>query len=287
MEKTINCVLTFDDEGLLTKANEIPKLSQKQKNEIKDLITEYLVYKSLFIYEGDTRRESYAYPRVRPSGTIDGCVNSAGKYYLNCGVFAQMIWMGRCIEDFFMDEPTDEINTAFDWGYYFDFLAAQTSYGVMKSSTKYYSSNSYINDSGVRKFVTYDNAAAMGMELFYKGYEIPYSQVDIGDLVFYRTDNEIDGDHDNLEQTSFRNITHVGVVYDLDEDGIPLIAECSSAYSADLGCASLSPNFDLSTFGLVRGAHLTSRVIMAARHPAAWNKNSNVPEHFEIYRHKA
>ena len=113
MEKTINCVLTFDDEGLLTKVNEIPKLSQEQKNEIKDLITEYLDYKSLFIYEGDTRRESYAYPRVRPSGTINGCINSAGKYYLNCGVFAQMSWMGRCTEDFLRDEPIDEINTAF------------------------------------------------------------------------------------------------------------------------------------------------------------------------------
>ena len=82
--------------------------------------------RNLFIYEGNTRRESYAYPRVRPSGTINGCINSKGEYYLNCGMFAQMIWMGRCIEDFIVDEPTDEINTAFDWGYYFDFLAAHS-----------------------------------------------------------------------------------------------------------------------------------------------------------------
>ena len=287
MAKELNCTLKFTDDSLFQNKNELPKLSQEQKDEIKDLMTEYFDNRNLFIYEGNTRRESYAYPRVRPSGTINGCINSSGEYYLNCGMFAQMIWMGRCIEDFIVDEPTDEINTAFDWGYYFDFLAAQTSYGVMKSSTRYYTSNSYIDDNGARKFVTYDNAAAMAMELFYKGFEIPYSQVDIGDLVFYRTENEVDDDHDNLEQTSFRNITHVGIVYDLDENGIPMIIECSSAYTADIGKASLSPNFGtISTFGLVRGAHLTSRIVMAARHPIAWGKGCNVPEYFETYRHE-
>lgn len=285
MKQTINCVLTFDDEGLLTKTNEIPQLSQEQKNEIKELMTNYLDNKNLFIYNGDTRRESYAYPKVRKSG-IEGCINSDYEYYINCGVFAQMIWMGRSIEDFLEEYPTVEINPVFDWGYYFDFLAAQTSYGVMKSSSTYYKSNTYINDSGVRKFVTYDNAASMGMELFYKGYEIPYSQIDIGDLVFYRTDNEVDGDNDNLEQTSFRNITHVGIVYDIDEDGIPLIIESSSAYKAAIGCCSLSPEFGVSTFGLVRGAHLTSRICMAARHPAAWNIEGSTPLYFETYRHE-
>ena len=30
MKQTINCVLTFDDEGLFTKTNKIPQLSQKR-----------------------------------------------------------------------------------------------------------------------------------------------------------------------------------------------------------------------------------------------------------------
>lgn len=281
MAKELNCTLKFTDDSLF----KIPQLSQEYKNDIKELMTIYFNNKDLFVYNGDTRRESYAYPKVRKSG-IEGCLNSAGEYYLNCGVFAQMIWMGRSIEDFLEEYPTVEINTFFDWGYYFDFLAAQTSYGVMKSDTKYYNSNTYINDSGVRKFVTYDNAAAMAMELYYKGYEIPYSQVDIGDLVFYRTESEVDGDTDNLEQTSFRNITHVALVYDIDADGIPLIIECSSAYKTAIGKASLSPEFDLSTFGKVRGAHLTSRVCMAARHPAAWSIEGNTPLYFETYRHE-
>ena len=91
---------------------------------------------------------------------------------------------------------------------------------------------------------------------------------------------------DNLEQTSFRNITHVALVYDIDADGIPLIIECSSAYKAAIGKASLSPEFGVSTFGLVRGAPLTSRVCMAARHPAAWNVEGNTPLYFETYRHE-
>ena len=158
MAKELNCTLKFTDDNLF----KTPQLSQEQKNDIKELMTIYFNNKDLFVYDGDTRRESYAYPKVRKSG-IEGCLNSAGEYYLNCGVFAQMIWMGRSIEDFLEEYPTVEINTFFDWGYYFDFLVAQTSYGVMKSDTKYYNSNTYINDSGVRKFVTYDNAAAMAM----------------------------------------------------------------------------------------------------------------------------
>ena len=40
--------------------------------------------------------------------------------------------------------------------------------------------------------------------------------VDIGDLVFYRGDHISDGDSDGLEQSSFRYITHVGVVYNVN-----------------------------------------------------------------------
>lgn len=284
MAKELNCTLKFTDESIFNN-NKIPTLPEEIKMEMQDLMTDYFLDKNIFVYEGDTRRESYAYPKVRTNG-IEGCVNSSGDYYLNCGVFAQMIWMGRNIYDFLGDAPTTKISNYYDWGYYFDFLAAQTSYGVMKSATKYYGSNTYLNDNGERRFVTFDNAAAMGMELFYKGYEIPYSQVDIGDLVFYRTESEVDGDTDALEQTSFRNITHVGIVYDLDENGIPVIIECSSAYTAAIGKASLSPKAVSSTFGKVRGAHLTTRVVMAARHPYAWGIEKDLPQNFTTYRHK-
>lgn len=262
--------------------NYIPSLNDIQKSQIKKLMTDYFNNRNKFIYEGNTRRESYAYPKVRTSG-IEGCVNSSNKYYLNCGVFAQMIWMGRKISDF-SSNITKNISKEFDWGYYFDFEAAKNAYGILKSSGRYYENNSYIDENGDRKFITFDNAAAMAMELYYKGYEIPYSSVDIGDLVFYRTESEIDGDKDELEQTSFKNITHVGLVYDIDlETNCPIIIECSSAYSASIGKCSINSS-QVTTFGLVRGAGLTTRIVMAARHPAAFNTNSNVPNYFEIYR---
>lgn len=264
----------------------IPKLNDTQKSEIKDLMTDYLNNNTKFVYDGTFRRESYAYPVETTADNMEGCINADGKYYLNCGLLAQMVWMGRNINDFNSSIPSTQITKAFNWGYYFDFLAAQNAYGVMKNDTTYYSANTYENSAGTKCFITFDNAAAMAMELFYKGYDIPYSFVDIGDLVFYRTESEIDGDTDELEQSSFRNITHVGLVYDLDEDGIPLILECSSAYSKAIGKASLSAKHNVSTFGLVRGAGLTYRVVMAARHPAAWGLTSNVPNKFITYRHK-
>ena len=263
----------------------IPKLNNKQKTEIKKLMSDYLANNTKFIYDGTFRRESYAYPVKTTDDNMHGCINSEGKYYLNCGLLAQMVWMGRSIDDFVLSYPSTKINKEFDWGYYFDFLAARNAYGIMKNSTTYYSANTYENSAGETCFITFDNAAAMAMELYYKGYEIPYSLVDIGDLVFYRTESEIDGSGDELEQTSFLNITHVGLVYDMDEDGIPLILECSNAYSKAVGKASLSNKHNVSNFGLVRGAGLTSRVCMAARHPAAWGDGYNVPEYFETYRH--
>ena len=284
MAKELNCILQFTDEEFFK--HKPPALPDYAKEEIRNLMNQYFDKKSLFVYEGNSRRESYAYPKTRATG-IEGCLNKNGKYYINCGLLAQMIWMGRSIYDFMTEKPTTEITNVYsDWGYYFDFLAAQTSYGVMKNETTYYGSNTYIDDNGNTKFVTFDNAAAMGMELFYKGYEIPYSQVDIGDLVFYRTENEVDGDTDNLEQTSFRNITHVAIVCDIDEDGIPVLLESSNAYTAGIGKASLSPKAVTSTFSKIRGAHLTTRVCMAARHPLAWGKGNNVPAEFTTYRHK-
>lgn len=258
------------------------KLTTTQKSEIKKLMTAYYNNKKNFMYQGGCRRESYAHPGVQTGNEISGCIKN-NKYVLNCMVFAQMIWMGRSVEDFLSTSaPTNKIKKAFNWGYYFDFKAAKNVYGIKKEDGSYYPANTYKDDNGKTKFRTYDNAASAAMELFYKGYEIPYSEADIGDLVFYRTTSEIDGDSDNLEQTDFRKITHVGLVYDIDEDKIPIIMDCSSLYANTLGKMSLSEKSGVTTFGLIRGADLTSRVVMCARHPAL----GNVPSTIKEYRHK-
>lgn len=256
------------------------QLTTLQKEQIKELMDEYLASK-LFVYDGSFRRESYAYAKSVSSldGSINGCMYKK-KYILNCGLFAQMIWMGRSIEDF-TTKPSTTITKAFDWGYYFDFTAAKKAYGVMKNSSTYYSPNTYENDAGDRSFITFDNAAAMASELYRKGFEIPYHEADIGDLVFYRSDNISDGETDGLEQSSFRHITHVGIVYNVTEDG-PTIMECTNAYKIAIGKSGLGD--DVTKFGNVRGAGQEQRVVMAARHPAAFGYACNVPEKFEVYK---
>lgn len=258
-----------------------PKLTENQKIQIKNLMTEYLENKGKFVYDGSFRRESYAYAKSVSSlsADIQGCMYK-GKYILNCGLFAQMIWLGRKLSDF-TTTPRTSITTDFDWGYYFDFRASKKAYGIMKTSTKYYEGNTYENDYGDRKFITFDNAAAMGQELYQLGFEIPYSDIEIGDLVFYRSSNISDGDTDGLEQSSFRCITHVGIVYDV-KDHIPTIIESSSAYTAAIGKCGL--NNDVTKFGNMRASGLEQRVVMAARHPSAYGKGGNVPAMFTKYR---
>lgn len=265
-------------------SNSIPRLTQAQKNEIKQLVEDYLSNKNKFVYDGSFRRESYAYPKSVTSLNSDtnGCMYK-GKYIMNCGIFAQMIWIGRSIEDF-KPIPITDITTVFDWGYYFNFLAAQVAYGIKKNSTTYYKDNTYENDYGDRAFITFDNAAAMAQELYKIGCEIPYSQADIGDLVFYRSTNVSDGDTDGLEQSSFRYITHVGIVCDISEEGELTIAESSSAYKACLGKSGLGSN--VTAFGNVRGAGQEQRVVMCARHPVAFGFEGNVPHIFTTYRRK-
>lgn len=260
-----------------------PVLSNEYKQQIQKLIQDYLDNKSLFVYDGTFRRESYAYPSKVSSlnnAGINGCIYK-NKYILNCGLFAQMIWMGRSIKDFQMSTPSVIINKDFDWGYYFDFKSARVAYGVMKNSTTNYKANTYTTDGGQKQFITFDNAASMAQELYRKGYEIPYSEADIGDLVFYRADNISDEDKDELEQTSFRYITHVGIVLEKDVDGL-IIAESSSVYSAALGSCGYGEEF--SKFARVRAASVENRVVMCARHPAAFGHQGNVPSKFSLYR---
>lgn len=258
----------------------IPTLDDLQKSELQDLMTEYFANKSLFVYDGSFRRSSYAYPKSvnTLNGTIEGCMYK-GKYVMNCGLLAQMIWLGRDIEDFSAKTPTAEIHTMFDWGYYFQFKAKKAAYGIKKNASTYYSDNTYINDYGNKAFITFDNAAAMAQELYAMGCEIPYSQADVGDLVFYRSKDVSDGETDGLEQSSFRYITHVGIVYNRADDGTLTIMESSSAYKACIGKSGLGD--DVTAFGNVRGAGQEQRVVMCARHPAAFGKGGNVPSKFD------
>jgi hypothetical protein len=272
----------------------IPLLTTEQKNELKALMDDYRTAQTssyFFKYNAKVRRESYAYPNNFPSNdTINGCMDN-GKYLLNGGVFAQMIWMGRKVSDFtsHMTTPITTINKAFDWGYYFDFLSAQNAYMVRRSDNTIYNENTYDDGSSTRKFLGYDSTSCMASELYHKGFEIPYSQADIGDLVFYRTKSLTDGTSDNLEAASFRNINGVAIIYNINSDGSYTVLECSSAYTTEpkyLQRACNSSIANLKLYNCVRGAFLDYRVAMCARHPIAYNKATNVPTLFSTYRRK-
>ncbi len=143
----------------------------------------------------------------------------------------------------------------------FDFLGAQNAYKVMKDSTTYYGANTYKTSSSSKPiFITFDNASAMADELHRKGYEIPYGQADVGDLVFYRADSNV------------------------NSDGTFTIMECTNAYTANIGKCGISTASGVTTFGLVRGSNLNYRVEMCARHPAAYGHGGNVPSKFTPYR---
>lgn len=258
-----------------------PELTTQQKTEIKSLMDSYFSNKSKFKYDGTYRRESYAYPKkVSNLNDVEGCLYGS-KYLLNCGLLAQMIWMGRDIADF-ASTATTKITKAFDWGYYFNFKSAKKAYGVMKNSSTYYNANTYENDSGDKSFITFDNAAALAQELYALGCEIDYSEADVGDLVFYRSDNISDAEQDGLEQSSFRYITHVSIVYDKTEDGTLTLMESSNGFTAAIGKSGLSD--EVSKYGNVRGAGQEQRVVMCARHPAAYGLGGNVPDKFTTYR---
>lgn len=284
-------------------------LTSAQKAALQELMNEYFDQNatetdgSIFKYEGSIYRENYATKGnfVDGDGSSGPYDSASNRYNLNCGLFAQMIWMGRKITDFTNYQsgtPTLNINKKFSWGYYFDFRPAQLAYKLTNSYGNYYNANSYKNASGTTVATNFDNAASMAAELHRIGCEIPYGEADIGDLIFYRTDSMLDGDKDQLEQTYFRNISHVAIVYDKDANGNLVLMECTDTYKKSLGkCGLLASGsqtlesghtLSVSDLGRARAANLDCRVVMCARHPAANPTfTGNVPSKFTSYRYVA
>ena len=277
----------------------VPVLSAAQRSKMKELMTDYFENRNQSRTEGPFRylqkmaREGYAWAGQltntdEDDPALDGCVNGDNKYYMNGATFAQMIWMGRPVSEY-LKAPVTAVNSQFDKattkGYYFDFLGAQIAYHISrKGDPPYYAANTYYDDNGTRRFTTFDDASAMAAELYRKGYEIPYSEVDVGDLVFYRAESLIDNSEDRRESACFRYITQVGVVYEKEEDQPPVIMEFSDVYSRLLGKNYIHKVSGATAFGLVRGAGLNYRIAMCARHPAAYGQPDNVPAAFGKYR---
>lgn len=333
------------------KVSMFPTLTGEQKRQLVDLMDEYYrVCNTLFYYTGSVRRESYAnasgkgydtvtkyasctpdYPVLkRKNANVDSDNPNTlyYKYMLNCGLFCQMIWMGRPISDFLsgttegervlsnyaqgksgtispttaaltsLPTITTKINSVLVdstgvWGYYFNFDLSKKAYGAKKSSGKFYNYNSYYqalseNDGLYELYpdgripLGFDGASSMAEELYRMGCEIPREEMDIGDLVFYRADDISDEDKDANVNRAFRNISHVGIVYDM-VDGEPTIMECTNVYDDPYALGKINMNGDTNS-EVARSAFLHNQTVMVARHPVAYGKGGNVPSKFTVYR---
>ena len=97
----------------------------------------------------------------------------------------------------------------------------------------------------------------------------------------FRNKSEKSND-DALVNRLFRNISHVGIVYDFDS-GYPVIADCTDSYSNPnvIGRTSMASS---SAFARTKASYERNNVVMVARHPAAFRRGGNIPDKFTAYR---
>lgn len=271
-----------------------PSLTTAQKAALVALYNDYRSIRSRFVYDYDATRDVYA--------SAAEAVDENDLYRINCGLLCQLLWMGRSSFDFpplvgddtvspplVAGEYSRTITKAFNWGFYFPF-ARHAAYGLKGASgflgmvkpnsdsdVGSYSYNSYYSPSAPasnshQSWDTFAYAADMAEELYRMGCEVPMSEAETGDLVFFRTSSLQDGRSDLYEERAFRNISHVAMLYQFEND-IPIFAEATGVTPPIIRTSlSYSSNFDK-----VRAANLMGRVVMVARHPAAYGRASNVP----------
>lgn len=289
-----------------------PKLTDAQKASISSLIKSYRKINSRFCYhkiEGTQTQHSKAATRndyASKDTALSDNVRSNGRYKIQCSLFVQLIWMGRKASDFPSDTSlyTSTINKLFDWGYYFDFSLRKRVYGMHignSANTKYNgfvkpNTNSYNESysytttytgatddpSGMgQTYTNFMGASEMARELYVMGCEIPYSELDVGDLVFFRTPSIADGKNDVSEWMSFRNINHVAIVSRIDASGNPVFAEAIEAFdSSPIMLESIESV--ANAWQAPRCSALMRWAVMCARHPAAFSKGGNVPSNITV-----
>lgn len=237
------------------------------------------------------------------SASIDGF------FKMNCSSFLEMVWMGRDVSDFIgknAETYSNEITLyehptygEFDFGYYFDFIDRKKCYKVGKRNEQNelvglysyqedapepYSPNtrySLNNTTGLiidgkplnQSWLLYETASDMALELYRKGCEIEFEDLQIGDLVFTKHPYNFD----SFDYTSYRGIEHVAMVIGFNADGLPNFGEANWSYPT-LVRSGYNYEYDgdvLHAQSLIRNA------VMYARHPAAFGLGGNVPNKIE------
>lgn len=160
-------------------------------------------------------------------------------------------------------------------------LIADSSHSTVKTAVAGglpYSYNTYYSEAGQnyahQVFNGFMYANDLAQELYELGCEIPFSELDVGDMVFMRYPQETDWVR---ERMFWRSIGHVAIVREIDVDGNPVFTECSSTGGSAAVIASSGLNFS-GNIDKARNAFIRRNIVMCARFPIAFGIASNVPE---------
>lgn len=284
--------------GTVTKK---PTLTIEQKEAIQALMDDYYNNKSTFFYEFTHNRNAFA------SG--GQCYDSTkGKFKQCCATFVQNIMMGRSVNDFVgKNASTYSANitktAVSDFGYYFDFKYRKYLYGLTDTDSAgnvvyygynqpndndfegSYSYNSYYHpdskNTNKQNFNGFCNANDMARELYEMGCEVPFSELDVGDIIF-TLDNDLSDNSSMLNFHAWRNIYHVGMVYDVKQIDASskeiYYIECTSYFDVDNRPIE-KPFLSSSQMDLrFKAFKLTEDMAFCARMPIAFGYEPNVPD---------
>lgn len=277
-----------------------PVLTDEQKQALQALMDDYYNNKGTFYYEFTHNRNAF-------SAGSTCYTSSKSKFKLCCATFVQNIMMGRSVNDYVGKtsstySPTITRTAVSDFGYYFDFKYRKYLYGLTDTdsdgNTIYYgynqpnednfegsySYNSYYHpdskNENKQNFNGFCNANDMARELYEMGCEVPFSELDIGDIIF-TLDNDLSDNTSMLNFHAWRNIYHVGMVYDVKQIDASskeiYYIECTSYFDVDNRPIEKpflsSEQMDLR----FKAFKLTEDMAFCARMPIAFGYESNVP----------
>lgn len=277
-----------------------PTLTMEQKEALQALMDDYYNNKGTFFYEFTHNRNAF---------TSGGqCYDSTkGKFKQCCATFVQNIMMGRSVDDFVgKNASTYSANitktAVSDFGYYFDFKYRKYLYGLTDTDSEgdvvyygynqpndnsfegSYSYNSYYHpdskNTNKQNFNGFCNANDMARELYEMGCEVPFSELDVGDIIF-TLDNDLSDNTSMLNFHAWRNIYHVGMVYDVKQIDASskeiYYIECTSYFDVDNRPIE-KPYLSSSQMDLrFKAFKLTEDMAFCARMPIAFGYESNVP----------
>lgn len=287
-----------------------PSLTDAQKEQMKALMDAYVATatsSNIWKYVGEHTRNDYA---ASITTKADGLIKS------NCETFAQNIWMGRSVDDYKKSTYSSNVTKSFNWGYFFEFLyrgAYNLKYAADASnpsrvlwpgftrvnSGDYIGSYSYnshydasVSDPQKQSPESWMVAGDMAYELMLMGCEISAHEMQVGDMLFFRAASLQDGVADAFQHQQFRNISHVGLCYGFDTAGRPIVCECTNGWNDPImitgigdDCEALLPTGHSDNrwvWTRARAAALGRRLVMVARHPAAFGRDSNVPSKITV-----